>query len=65
MEQVKGDSAAKEAAAEADPAVAWLRQAVAAGYRETANMDKDKDLDALRGRNDFQELLAGLKAGHK
>jgi hypothetical protein len=26
-------------------------------------MKQDRDLDALRGREDFQKLLAGLEAG--
>ena len=36
-------------------AVELLRQAVAKGYKEAAHMKKDKDLDALRDREDFQE----------
>jgi serine/threonine protein kinase/tetratricopeptide (TPR) repeat protein len=54
---------AKEATAEADRAMAWLNQAVAAGYKDTAHMKEDKDLDALRDREDFQKLLAELKVG--
>jgi hypothetical protein len=48
---------------EADLAMSWLRKAVAAGYKDAAHMTQDKDLEALRGREDFQKLLAGLKAG--
>jgi tetratricopeptide (TPR) repeat protein len=44
----------------ADRAVALLRRAVEAGYRDAAHMRKDPDLDALRGREDFQKLLAEL-----
>jgi hypothetical protein len=43
---------------EADRAMAWLQQAVAAGYKDAATMKKDKDLDALRDRADFKKLLA-------
>jgi serine/threonine protein kinase len=48
------------AAAEADGAMAWLRQAVAAGYKDVTNLRQNKDLQVLHGRADFQELLAGL-----
>ncbi len=41
----KSASAAHEADAEADRAMAWLKQAVAAGYKDIAQMKKDKDLD--------------------
>src|SRR5262249_56279713 len=53
---------ANQAKAEADRAMAWLERAVAAGYRNAANMAKDHDLDALRHRADFKELLARLSA---
>ncbi len=59
----KSPAAAKDADAEAERAMAWLRQAVAAGYKDAADMKQDKDLDALRGRVDFQKLLAELEAG--
>jgi tetratricopeptide (TPR) repeat protein len=49
-----------EATADADRAMVWLRKAVAAGYRDRDHMVKDKDLDALRAREDFQALLAAL-----
>jgi serine/threonine protein kinase/tetratricopeptide (TPR) repeat protein len=48
----------KQADADADRAMAWLKQAVAAGYKNVAHMKKDRDLDALRDRADFAELLA-------
>jgi serine/threonine protein kinase/tetratricopeptide (TPR) repeat protein len=54
---------AKQADAEAEQAMAWLKQAVAAGYKDAAHMEKDGDLDALRDREDFQKLLAELAAG--
>jgi serine/threonine protein kinase len=54
---------AKQADAEAEQAMVWLKQAVAAGYKNAAHMEKDKDLDALRDREDFKKLLAELAAG--
>jgi serine/threonine protein kinase/tetratricopeptide (TPR) repeat protein len=57
----KSKTTAQEAIAEADRAMVWLKQAVAAGYRDAAHMIEDKDLDALRGREDFKKLLAGLQ----
>jgi non-specific serine/threonine protein kinase/serine/threonine-protein kinase len=47
---------------QADRAVAWLRQAVAAGFKNSAQMKQDKDLEALRNREDFQQLLAQMEA---
>jgi hypothetical protein len=46
----------------ADRAVALLRRAVAAGFQDAAHMKRDTDLDSLRGRDDFQKLLADLEA---
>jgi serine/threonine-protein kinase len=46
-----------------DQALAMLRTAVAKGYQDAAHMRKDKDLDPLRGRDDFQKLLAELEKG--
>jgi hypothetical protein len=40
--------------------MAWLSKAVAAGYKDAAHMKMDTDLDFLRGREDFQKLLAEL-----
>jgi serine/threonine-protein kinase len=51
----------KEAAQDyANRAMAGLRQAVDKGFKDAANMKKDKDLDPLRARADFQQLLADL-----
>jgi hypothetical protein len=44
-----------------DRAMEALRQAVANGYKDIAQLQKDKDLDALRRRDDFQKLLAVLQ----
>jgi hypothetical protein len=54
---------AREAGAEADRAMAWLTQAVAAGYKNVAHMKQDNDLDALRDRADFAKLMAVLQVG--
>jgi hypothetical protein len=45
----------------ADGAVGMLRQAVANGYKDVARLKKDTDLDPLRARPDFQNLLAKLE----
>jgi serine/threonine-protein kinase len=42
-------------------AVALLREAVQKGYKNVAHMKKDADLDALRVRDDFQQLLGQLE----
>ena len=42
--------------------MAWLQQAIAAGYDNVALMKKDSDLDSLRDRADFQKLLAEQEA---
>jgi tetratricopeptide (TPR) repeat protein len=57
----KSAAGAKRADAEADKALDWLRKAVAAGYKNVAHMKKDTDLDPLRPRQDFQQLLARLE----
>jgi serine/threonine protein kinase/tetratricopeptide (TPR) repeat protein len=61
----QSETAAKAAAAEADRAMAWLKRAVSAGYSDIENMKNDKDLHALRGREDFQRLLADLEASNQ
>jgi hypothetical protein len=48
-----------------DEAMALLKQAVAKGYQNAAHMKQDKDLDALRDREDFKKLLAELEAGSR
>ena len=54
-------SAAKEADVEADRAMAWLKQAVSAGYKNVAHIKEDHDLDSLRARDDFKRLVAELE----
>jgi hypothetical protein len=44
-----------------DLAVEALRQAVAAGYRNRQQLEKDNSLIALRDHDGFKKLLAGLK----
>jgi hypothetical protein len=39
-----------------------LQKAVAAGFNDRAHMEKDTDLDRLRGRDNFRKLLAALPA---
>jgi eukaryotic-like serine/threonine-protein kinase len=51
---------AAEGRAEADRAMEWLRQAVAAGYRKLSFMRIDSDLEPLRSRTDFQLLMMDL-----
>jgi hypothetical protein len=41
--------------------MAWLKQAVAAGYKDAPKMKTDTDLDPLRGRQDFKKLIAELE----
>jgi tetratricopeptide (TPR) repeat protein len=57
----KSPSGTHEADLEADRAMGWLKQAVAAGYKNTAALKQDKDFDALRGRDDFKKLTADLE----
>jgi serine/threonine protein kinase/tetratricopeptide (TPR) repeat protein len=52
----------KGGANEADLAMQWLKKAMAAGFEDAARIKTDTDLDALRGRADFKQLLAGLEA---
>jgi serine/threonine-protein kinase len=52
---------AAEEQAEAERAMHWLRQAVAAGYRNVALMRRDADIDPLRSRPDFQLLMMDLE----
>jgi eukaryotic-like serine/threonine-protein kinase len=47
--------------AEADRAVSFLKQAVAAGFQDEAHLKTDDSLDKLRGRKDFKELMAELE----
>jgi len=46
-------------------AVALLRHAVKAGYKDVEHLEKDSDLDPLRARSDFQQLLRETKPDPK
>ena len=56
----KSVEGAKAADTEADQAVALLNQAVSAGWSNAAFVAADHDLDGLRGRDDFQAVVARL-----
>jgi serine/threonine protein kinase/tetratricopeptide (TPR) repeat protein len=58
----KSPAATREADADCDRAVEILKKAVAAGLCNLPEMQRDPDLDALRNREDFKQLLAELKA---
>ena len=45
---------------EADLAMAWLNQAVAAGFEDAAHLMRDSDLNSLHSREDFKKLVGGL-----
>jgi serine/threonine-protein kinase len=45
----------------AEQALATLQQACANGYKDVGHLQKDKDLDPLRNRDDFKKLLAELE----
>jgi hypothetical protein len=51
------EESARLADAEADRAMAWLRKAFAAGYSDIPHLLADADLAALRGRDDYADLL--------
>jgi len=44
-----------------DRAMTLLREAVQKGYRDAKRVKEDKDLDALRGRDEFKVLLKDLE----
>jgi hypothetical protein len=50
-----------QADADAERAMAWLKEAVAAGYKDAARLKQDRDLDALRDRADFTKLATALE----
>jgi tetratricopeptide (TPR) repeat protein len=59
-----GDESAELAAqadAEADLALKWLAQAVAAGFGDAAQIAGDRDLNALRYRDDFKKIVTELE----
>ncbi len=61
---IAADSTADDAAAferYALRAIELLRQAAAAGYRDSNQMEKDVDLDAIRHRADFEKFLDSIR----
>jgi tetratricopeptide (TPR) repeat protein len=55
----------KQSAIYGDEAMTMLRDAVAKGFKNAAHVKQDKDLDPLRGREDFKKLLAELETNKK
>jgi hypothetical protein len=47
---------------QANQAMVWLKQAVAAGFQDVDFLKTDKKLDSLRDRADFKTLIAELEA---
>jgi serine/threonine protein kinase/tetratricopeptide (TPR) repeat protein len=57
--------AGNQADAEAERAMGWLKQAITAGYKDTAHIKQDKDLESLRSREEFKKLVANLATGNE
>jgi non-specific serine/threonine protein kinase/serine/threonine-protein kinase len=57
----KSAATANQAETEADVAIAWLKQAIAAGYKDAAQLKKENDLNSLHNRDDFKKLVAELE----
>jgi tetratricopeptide (TPR) repeat protein len=62
LQSRKGTPAAKEADANAERGMDWLKKAVKAGFRNVEHLKKDEDLEALRNRPDFGSLLKDLES---
>src|SRR5262249_50475451 len=45
-----------------DRAIELLRDAIGKGFKDSEQMNKDRDLDSLRSRDDFKKLVSELKA---
>jgi len=54
-------SATHSAVEESDRAMAWLQQAVQAGFSDVRHMRDDADLATLRNRDDFKQVVARLE----
>ncbi len=52
----------KHTAAFADRAVLALKDAIEKGFKDVDKLKKDKDLEALRSRDDFQKLITELES---
>ncbi|HEV3003085.1 MAG TPA: hypothetical protein VGX78_01430, partial [Pirellulales bacterium] len=59
---IRAGDQSEDADAEADRAMDWLKQAVAAGFNDAAHIEQNSDLDTLRMRQDFKQLIAELEA---
>jgi thiol-disulfide isomerase/thioredoxin len=59
--QIPDSERRRLAAAYGEQAVALLDKAIKEGYTARSHLDKDKDLDLLRERADFRELLGKLE----
>jgi eukaryotic-like serine/threonine-protein kinase len=57
----KSASAANQAETEADLAIARLKDAIVAGYKDAAHLKKENDLNTLHNRDDFKKLVADLE----
>jgi hypothetical protein len=57
----KSASAALQADVDAGRAMALLKQAVEAGFKDEQRLNKDHELDCLRTRQDFKKLIAELQ----
>jgi tetratricopeptide (TPR) repeat protein len=60
-DEAKSGVTKDEAAAFADQAIAALRDAINGGWRLLDDL-KERDFDAIRGRDDFKKLMAEVKA---
>ncbi len=60
--QVSEAERAKSVQFYADQAMAMLREAVANGYKDVAQMKQNAKLAPLREREDFKQLIAGLES---
>jgi tetratricopeptide (TPR) repeat protein len=58
--RMPGTESARLAAEDGRCAMASLARACAAGFKDRASLDKDKDLDFLRDQEDFRKLLGSL-----
>jgi eukaryotic-like serine/threonine-protein kinase len=61
----KSPDGSRQADAEADRAMKWLKEAITAGYKDAAQLQQDKDLESLRARDDFKEVAAELRRTHE
>jgi eukaryotic-like serine/threonine-protein kinase len=57
----RAQDATNRAEQESGQAMAWLRQAVAAGFNDKDRLEKSKEFDSVRNRAEFRELIAKLE----